>query len=126
MVCVTVLSLCVVPVMAVDVMPRYNNLGSATSDAWVSSDGELSVEYKYTGISYTSEVVIKTTVEKKTMLFFWSDVAEWTDTVYSTTYYDIATLQLDDTGTYRVTVEYTAYGTGGAADTVTHEMEVEY
>lgn len=126
MVCVTMLSLSIATVMAASVMPRYNNLGSVDSNAWVSSDGELSVKYDYIGTADTTEVVITTTVEKKTLLFFWSDVAEWTDTVYSTTYYDIATLQLGDTGTYRVTVEYTVYGTGGAADTVTHEMEVEY
>ncbi len=79
----------------------------------------MSVIYNYTGNAGT-------TVEKKTLLFFWSDVAEWTDTVYSTTYYDTTVLQLDDEGTYRVTVEYVFYGTGGAADTITCEYEVEY
>ncbi len=51
---------------------------------------------------------------------------EWTDTIYDTTYYDVATVQLEKTGKYRVTVEYVFYGTGGDADTVTHEFELEY
>ncbi len=73
-----------------------------------------------------TSVEINTLVEKQTLLFFWSDVDEWSDTVYDISYYDTTSIQLDDEGTYRVTVEYTFYGTGGAADTITCEMEVKY
>ncbi len=124
-VCVTLLSTSIVPVLAADIMPYYNNVISVKSDAWVSN-GELSIWYNYTGNSDTTKAVITTTVERKTLLFFWSDVDEWVDTVYDTTYYNTTTIPLEKTGTYRVTVEYVFYGTGGAADTVTHEFEVKY
>ncbi len=124
-VCVTLLSTSIVSVLAADIIPYYNNVISASSDAWVSN-GELYIWYDYTGNSDTTKAVITTTVERKTLLFFWSDVDEWVDTVYDTTYYNTTTIPLDKTGTYRVTVEYVFYGTGGEADTVTHEFEVEY
>lgn len=125
MMCVAMLAGSVLSVSAA-VMPRYNNVGSADATASVSGNGVLSVHYDYFGSSNMTSVEINTLVEKKTLLFFWSDVAEWTDTLTQASYTDTATLQLEDEGTYRVTVEYTFYGTGGAADTITYEMEVEY
>ena len=108
---------------------EYSGVGNApefTSSANVSSSGLLSVNYDYTAYSNMTSVEINTLVEKQTLLFFWSDVDEWSDTVYDISYYDTASIQLDDEGTYRITVEYTFYGTGGAADTITCEMEVKY
>ncbi len=124
--CAILLVCSLMPVMATDIMPYYNNVGYVDTLASISDSGVLKVSYDYVGNSDTTKAVINTLVEKKTLLFFWKDVAEWTDTVYDVTYYDTATLQLEDKGTYRVTVEYTFYGTGGAADTVTHEFEVKY
>lgn len=124
--CVAMLMCSTLSVMAAEITPRYNNVSYVNATADITSEGILTVLYKYTGNSDTTSVTINTLVERKTLLFFWSDVDEWTETVYDVNYSDSASLQLEKTGTYRVTVEYTFYGTGGDADTVTHEFELEY
>ncbi|MBO5229111.1 MAG: hypothetical protein J6B39_08975 [Lachnospiraceae bacterium] len=126
MMCVAMLTGSVLSVSAAGVMPRYNNVGYVNATASVSSNGVLYVDYNYTANSNMTSVEINTLVEKQTLFLFWSDVAEWSDTISQISYTDTDTLQLDDEGKYRITVEYTFYGTGGAADTITYEMEVEY
>ncbi len=67
--CVTILSASVMPVVAADITPYYNNVNRVDSNAWISDAGELSVEYDYTGNADTTSVVITTTVERKTLFF---------------------------------------------------------
>lgn len=124
--CAVLMCAGVITVMAEGVQARLNNVGSVSSNAWVSDSGALTIAYQYMGNSDTEGVVIKTYIEKRTLGFFWSDVDMWTDILYDTDYYDTTTIQLDSDGVYRVTVEYTFYGTGGSAEVVTHEIEVEY
>ncbi|MBQ9765868.1 MAG: hypothetical protein IJW18_06700 [Lachnospiraceae bacterium] len=124
--CAVLMCAGVITVMAEGVQARLNNVGSVSSNAWVSDSGALTIAYQYMGNSDTEGVVIKTYIEKRTLGFFWSDVDMWTDILYDTDYYDTTTIQLDSDGVYRVTVEYTFYGTGGRAEVVTHEIEVEY
>ena len=86
---------------------------------------KLKIYYDYTGLSgKTTKVVITTYIEKKTLGLFWSRVEngqpnnQWVDTSY--------TFQLSSTGTYRVTVTYKVYGSGGAADEIKCVMKDSY
>lgn len=116
-----------------EVAPCYNNVVSVSSIASVSSTGVLKVTNSYNGSSsITSKAVITTYIEKRTLGIFWSRVDigqtddEWVDTIYNYKYSGSHSVQLPSTGTYRVTVEYVIYGSGGAADTIVKEIEKTY
>lgn len=133
-VCITVVSFGVIQVLAADVMPLYNNTLSATPSMSINDDGLMTITFKYSGMpSTTTKAVITTYVEKRFLGFFWTrvDIAnndddQWVDTVYDYRYTGSHTLQLSSKGTYRVTVKYKIYGTGGAADEITRELTASY
>lgn len=116
-----------------EIAPCYNNVLTANSTATISSSGVITVKNTYTGSqSVTTKAVITTYIEKRTLGIFWSRVDigqtndEWVDTIYNYKYSGSHSAQLPSTGTYRVTVEYVIYGSGGAADTITKEIEKSY
>lgn len=116
-----------------EIAPCYNNVLTAFSTATISSNGLITINNTYTGSqSVTTKAIITTYIEKKTLGIFWSRVDigqtndEWVDTIYNYKYSGSHSVQLPSTGTYRVTVEYVVYGSGGAADTITKEIEKSY
>ena len=118
---------------AEEIMPRYNNVDSTTSVVSISSAGKMTVTNKFSAsASIFSRAVITTYVERKTLGLFWTRVDigqtddEWVDTIYTNVYSGTHSHQLEKTGKYRVTVEYVIYGSGGAADTITREIEKTY
>lgn len=120
-------------VNAQEVSPRYNNVVSAQSQANVSSTGVITITNNYVADSTVfSKAQITTYIEKRTLGLFWSRVDvgqnndEWVDTIYTNVYNGTHSHQLTKTGTYRATVEYIIYGSGGAADNITKEIEVKY
>ncbi|MBO5228290.1 MAG: hypothetical protein J6B39_04785 [Lachnospiraceae bacterium] len=108
------------------VMPCYDVVSYADACVEVSADGELMIATEYAGDSSVTKAVITTCIEKKTLLFFWSDEAEWSDTIYSSSYSGTDSYQLPEEGTYRVTVTFEVYGSDGSVDTITSESEVEW
>lgn len=120
-------------VVALEASPYYNNTATARSTANVSSAGKLTITNSYVGIrDVTTHATITTYIEKKTFFFFWSKVEngqpddQWIDNIYNYTYTGNHTFQLPSTGTYRITVVYCIYGSGGSADVIEKEIEVEY
>ena len=120
-------------VNAQEIAPRYNNVDTVESRAVISSSGLMTVINKYSASSSLfNKAVITTYIEKRTLGLFWSRVDigqtndEWVITSYTPSYNGTHTHQLSKTGTYRATVEYVFYGSGGAADTITEEVEVKY
>lgn len=116
-----------------EAVPFYNNVINTDSSASISSSGVLTVTNSYSGInSVTTKATITTYVEKRVLGIFWSRVDigqtndEWVDTVYNYKYSGSHSVQLSSTGTYRVTVEYVIYGSGGSADTITRQIEKIY
>ncbi len=134
--CLSVVPFCSVSAAAAtpdEVMPLYNNTSSASSNINISSNGQLKIYYDYTGLSgKTTKVVITTYIEKRTLGLFWTRVDngqsndQWVDTSYSLDYYNLRTFQLSSTGTYRVTVIYKVYGSGGTADEIKCVMKDSY
>lgn len=120
-------------VNAQEISPRYNNVDSVNSTAGISSNGIITISNRFNADSelFTKATII-TYIERKTLGLFWSKVDigqendEWVDIIYDNLYSGNHSYQLSKTGTYRVTVEYVFYGTGGVADNITKEIEVRY
>lgn len=123
-----------IPALAAgEITPYFNNVIGAYSTASVSSNGNLSVTNRISGVQgTTSKVVVTTYVEKKILGLFWSRVDigqpddQWVDTVYGASFNKTHTHQLTSTGTYRVTAIFVVSGTGGADDEIVRTSEVTY
>ena len=111
---------------------RSKYYSSVTTTAKVIS-GVLHIHNEYTvpsGTGFTS-AEIHTYVERRTLGFFWVKVNNgqpnntWVDTSTSLTYGKNYSLTLTQTGTYRVTAEYTFYGSSGS-ETATRQVTVTY
>ena len=139
--CVLIVSLSIIsltPVSAAKafsgtVTTFYNNVASATASININSSGKLTIGYKYSGYSsVTTKAVITTYIEKKTLGLFWkrADIGktnnDWIDTVNDYRYSGIRTYQLSLSGTYRVTVIYNIYGSGGSADEIKCQAKDSY
>lgn len=114
---------------AAEITPYYNNVATVHSDAFILNSGYMEITNTYRGLpGQIDHVVIETKVEKKTLGIFWFDVdgGEWTDTLYQDTYSGSHGVQLPESGTYRVTVDYTFYGTSGKNDEVRSQFTKEY
>lgn len=113
-------------------LTRSKYFQEVQSTAYVSSSGVLSITNYYTvsGAGFTS-AKIETYVEKRVMGIFWSKVNNgqpnntWVATSTATVYMKNYTLQLNSTGTFRVTAKYTFYGSNGS-ETVTRQPTATY
>lgn len=133
LICIVTVSLSSAKVYGSEVMPRYNNVYSANMSTIVNDNGTLTIKYNYTGnSSITNKAVITTYIEKQFLFICWTRVDigttnnEWTQTVNNYRYTGTRTFNLPSSGTYRTTVIYEVYGTGGSADTITCQDEITY
>ncbi len=134
--CLSVVPVCSVSVSAAtqgDITPYYNNVSNATANLSISSSGKMTINYSYVGSSgVTTKAVITTYIEKRTLGLFWTRVDigttnnQWVDTIKNYRYSGSRTYQLSSTGTYRVTVIYKIYGSGGAADEIERQAKASY
>ena len=114
-------------VLASDVMPLNNNTNLTKTRFVISDTGDAAVTVNYEGYpNVTTGAVILIKIEKRNFLLFWTDVVEETITVNNYYYANTLHYQLEDTGTYRCTVEYVISGTGGADDVITFEDTKTY
>lgn len=111
---------------------RSKYYSNVTTTAGVVS-GVLTIHNSYiisSGTGFTS-AKIQTYVERRTLGFIWVKVDNgqpnktWVDTSTSTNYSKNYTLTLPQTGTYRVTAEYTFYGSSGS-ESITRQVTVTY
>lgn len=136
-----ILALClfVVPLSPVSaatedtIIPRFNNVGSVTTNMSISDSGKMSITYKYVGSSsVTTKAVITTYIEKRFLGLFWKRVDigttdnQWVDTINNYKYTGSRTYQLPSSGTYRVTIVYKIYGSGGSADEIEYQAKDSY
>lgn len=134
--CLSVVPFCSVSASAAtqeEITPYYNNTASTTTTMSISSSGKMTIGYKYSGYSsITTKAVITTYIEKKTLGLFWTRVDigttndEWVDTINDYRYSGSRTYQLSSSGTYRVTVVYKIYGSGGSADEIEYQAKDSY
>lgn len=138
---VLVLCLSIVPICPVsaavasenEIMPCYNNVATVTANMGISDSGKMTINYSYTGSSsVTTKAVITTYIEKRTLGLFWTRVdngqtdKQWVDTINNYRYTGSRTYQLSSSGTYRVTINYKIYGSGGSADEIEKQITASY
>ncbi len=116
-----------------EIMPLYNNTTSATTTMSINSSGKMTICYNIIGVSSkTTKIVITTYIEKKTLGLFWKRVdngqsdKQWVKTVNNYYYTGSRSYQLSSSGTYRVTVKYKVYGSGGSADEIQQQKKASY
>ena len=114
-------------VSASDIMPLNNNTLAVNTNFVISETGEAITAVYFEGYpNITTGATITIKIEKRNLLFFWSDVVEETIIVNDSYYVNELHYQLENTGTYRCTVVYTVSGTGGADDVLTFEDTKTY
>lgn len=136
---ILVLCLFIVPLSPVSaatdegIMPRFNNVSTVTTNMGINDSGKMTITYKYFGdASITTKAVITTYIEKKFLGLFWKRVDigttdnKWVDTINDYMYVGSRTHQLSSSGTYRVTVVYKIYGSGGSADEIEYQAKDSY
>lgn len=135
MLCASVVPLFSISVLAAteEIVPYYNNVGSATTNLQITESGKLTINYKYVGSSQvTTKAVLTTYIEKKVLGLFWTRVDigttndQWVDTIYDYRYTGTRTFQLPSSGEYRITVIFVIYGNGGEADNIVAQKTVSY
>ena len=113
--------------LASDISLCNNNTIQTDTTFSIFNDGVAIVYIGYEGYpNVATGATITITIEKRNLLFFWSDVVSETITVSGIRYSNELTYQLDSTGTYRCTIEYVVSGTGGADDVITFEDTKSY
>lgn len=128
---ITITPLFILPVKASE--PTRSKYYSTVSTTANVVSGVLNIHNLYTILPNTgfTSAKIQTYVERKTLGLFWVKVDNgqpnktWVDTSTSKTYSKNYTLTLTQTGTYRVTAEYTFYGSSGS-ESITRQVTVTY
>ncbi len=111
-----------------DNISLFNNNSAAVNTTFeISSDGKAYINLRYNGYpNITTGATITMKIEKRNLLFFWTDIVETTYSVSGSSYSYQHVYKLEKTGTYRCTVEYVISGTGGADDVITFEDTKTY
>ena len=111
----------------------FNNMYLTYTNAIIASDGTMTIYESYDGIpGVTTRGELTTYIEKRILGIFWKKVNngqpnnQWVDTIYNYRYSGTHSYQLSSTGTYRATVIYKVYGTGGDPDELTSQVTCSY
>lgn len=103
----------------------YNNTFSATVNCYIHSNGKIRTTLSLDGFkNKTTRIQADVYIEKSILGIFWTRVDigytnnVWHDSTTNYSYSNWFDVQLNSTGTYRVTVTYTVSGTGGADDII--------
>ena len=106
--------------------PYYNNVQRTSTTFDINESGVATVKTFMNGYpDTTTGATIKIKIQKRFLLFFWSDVASWTEEATAHYYSNTHSVTVEK-GDYRAQVEYTIYGTGGSPDVITDELERSY
>lgn len=115
------------------IQPYYNNATTANANFTINTSGKAVVSLFCHGTpGVMTGVTVKTYIEKKSFIFFWTRVDigqpndEWTDTASGSSFAKEHSVQLTDKGTYRAVVKFTVSGTGGPADAIPFTLEDSY
>ncbi len=111
-----------------EIAPYYNNVADKETVFTINSDGLAEIRYVCKGFQgVTTRIEISSQIQKKT-LWWWNDV-DGGSYFFEKDSYECEfwhNKQLSKSGTYRLVVTYTVYGTGGAADVINSEVEASY
>ena len=115
------------------IQPYYNNATTATANFSINSSGKAVITLYCKGVpGVMTGVKVKTYIEKRNFLFFWTKVSigqpndEWIDTASGSSFAKEHSVQLENKGTYRAVIKFTVSGTGGTADNIPFTIEDSY
>lgn len=109
------------------ISPRFTNTAATQTSFYIDSDGEAMVGVGYFGYPHMiSQATIKIKIEKRNLLVFWKEVCTDQIISYSEDYVNNLFYQMPGSGKYRLTVTYEIFGTSGAIDEITSELEDSY
>ena len=112
-----------------ELMPLSNNTSTCNATFNITAQGYATFTAKYCGYSgITTNGTITIQMQKKFLALFWRDVDDmyWEYSSNNVNYEVANTIQLSNTGTYRIIVNFTVYGTGGSADTFEKILEAKW
>ena len=129
---ITLFSVCTCLASAKETGAKSLYFSQVTTNASISSGGLLNIRNSYiiSSSAFTS-AKISTYVERKVLGLFWVKVDNgqpdktWVAYPTATVYNQPYTLQLSQTGNYRVTAEYTFYGSNGT-ESITKQPTATY
>ena len=125
MVLVMLFSSTIAPLTASAAEPRLNNV-QMTAESFLIDNGVALVEVSYLGYEgVTKSVTVTITIERKT-LFWWSEVSTCVIGMNGWFNSNFHTVQLEKTGEYRATINYTIRGSGGTDDVLSVTLYEEY
>ena len=105
--------------------PRLNNV-QMTAESFLIENGVALVEVSYLGYEgITKNVIVTITLERKT-LFWWSEVSNCVIGLNGWMNSGSHIVQLEKTGEYRATINYTIRGSGGEDDVLSVTLYDEY
>ena len=103
------------------ITPRYDNSYNENSNFAITESGMAIVSIGYSGyVSETPSVRITTTLQKRSLLVFWSDVTEWVDVSTKSSDNFSHSYSVED-GTYRVKIRFEFSGVSGETDVIERE-----
>ena len=106
-----------------------NNVNACNAYFNINEYGHASIVIDYVGYDgITTGATITVQMQKKFLGLFWRDVEGkyWEYTSSQVNYSNQNVVQLSDKGKYRIVVNFTIYGTGGAADQFEKTAEAEW
>ena len=116
-----------------EVEPKYNSAIYVDSNSYINTAGMLQSAIQAKGEKgNTTRIEVELYVEKRVLGIFWTRVDigtasnTWTDTVNNWQYSNTFSTQLSSSGTYRVTVKFTAFCADGSSDVATKVNTVTY
>ena len=108
------------------VSPRLSHMAGGTFVfSATENGGEAYVSYDGYPDSFVSAKVTFQ-LQKRFLLVFWNDVAEWSATSTELCGYFYHEFELDGTGTYRLNMTLEVTGNDGTVDVITDSMEDKY
>ena len=108
-----------------DVMPCFEYTNTTYASLSISSSGTATCTTSLNGYTgTTTKIVIKMTLQKKTLLW-WSAQETWTTTINDSFGSLVKTASVGG-GTYRVKVEFTVYSGSNSEEITTYSQEKTY
>ena len=105
--------------------PRLSHLGSSNFSFTATEDGGYT-SVRYTGYASFARADLNVKIEKRSLLVFWNDVAEWNASSTETDGYFSHVFALDGSGMYRATFTLVITGSDGTQDVVTETIKSKY
>ena len=107
------------------IAPRLSHVDRANFSFSATANGGY-IDVTYYGYDSFVRADLTVKIEKRFLLFFWTDVDTWSASNTNIYGYFVHTFNLTDSGTYRATFTLTITGNNGTVDTIPSVIENSY